>query len=137
MNGTVPARLAPGESRAYRAPKHTVQLTEDRTYKLEIRHGDGSQVAFRAAFNTDLCGRLVAREFSKALDAGLDVAQARIQVRDAVQYEYANEARATYRDAAYLADMDLAIRILMPPAYSDHLDRKLAELADELRAGAR
>ncbi len=135
---TVEAPAASADPNVCYTDKHTVVLIEDRTYRVETRLGRGSQCVdtLTVSFHTALCARLVQRTIADCLRANMSEDETREELFEALRYAYANEDKASYRDALFLADMDRAMRIFTPVATLGRMDARLAELADSL-AGVR
>jgi hypothetical protein len=117
--------------------KHTVVLTEGRTYLIEVRYGTSSQCIpnLTLSVGDDRTADVIHRALHAALDDGLDVDAIRANVFDALVYEYTNMVGRPYRDAAYLADLDRAMGIFEPASTPE----RLAELGQHVAemAGAR
>lgn len=132
MRESTRTALASGQSIPCKAgDRHTVVLSHELTYRVETRHGSGSQTVdtLTCSFATDRCASVVGRAIVTALRAGKTVEETRDAVLDELTSAYADEVKAWYRDPAYVADLDRAINIFTPPSDRERLE----QMADEMR----
>lgn len=117
--------------------KHSVVLTEGRTYLIEVRHGVSSQTIpdLTLSVGDDRTADLINRALRTALADGMSVEQVRAEVFDALRYEYNNVLKSQHRDPGFLADMDRAMDIFTSPADRERLDELGRQVA--AMAGAR